>query len=268
MDVDQIIYKSLKYPASDWGKVLTLGAFIILPFLILFGALMLTGFINNVVITVVLVILGIIILILALIAIYGYLFRVIKASLADLNDLPNFDDWGEMIVDGLKVAVVNIIYSIIFGLLMLIPLGIMIVAIIFLGAPLYTASTFTDLTSFFGAGFGFWVFYLLYFIVYLIMLLLMALAAILVPLAIANMAYRDDFGAAFNFSQLKEKIQSIRWGKAVVWVVATYFVFTIATMVSMITGLLLIGIILVPLLIIPFLAIYYARSIALLYLNE
>lgn len=268
MDVDQIIVDALKYPTLNWGKVFTLGAFIIVPFLILFGALLLGGFINNLAITLLFIILGLIILILAMIAIYGYLFRVIKASLADINELPNFDDWGGMLVDGVKILVVNIIYGLLFGLISLIPLGIMFLAIILLGAPFYGISSVSDPANFLGAGFAFWVFYLLYFIVYLILILLMLLATILVPVAIANMAYRDDFGAAFNFSELRKKIESIRWGKAIVWAIAIYFVITLATIVAMITGLLVIGIILVPLLIIPFMAIFYARSIALLYLNE
>ena len=40
------------------------------------------------------------------------MFRIIKATLAGLDELPEFDEIGEMFVDGLKIFVVAIVYAI------------------------------------------------------------------------------------------------------------------------------------------------------------
>ncbi|MEG3224225.1 MAG: hypothetical protein BME94_01545 [Methanobacteriales archaeon Met13] len=267
MDVDQIICKSLEYPRSSWGKVATLGVILIVPFLVLFLLVILGALTNNAAVTAIMAILGIFLAIIAKIVISGYLFRVIKATIAGMDDLPNFDDWGDMIVGGLKVIVVYFVYGIIFGIVAAIPIGIVIL-LLALSGSLSTAATLTEPLAVFGAGLFVWVMYLSIFIVYLIMLVLGVLYAISVPMAIANMAYMGNIGSAFAFSVLRQKIESIRWGKAIIWVIANYFVFIIAVLISYILGLLLVGIILVPLLVIPFLALFYNRSIGLLYRND
>ena len=43
----------------------------------------------------------------------GYLFRVLKLSIDGVDNLPDFERWGEMFVDGLKVFVVQLTYFII-----------------------------------------------------------------------------------------------------------------------------------------------------------
>ena len=66
MDIGDVISDSLRYPSSDWSKVVILGVLFLISFLIIpiFLAL-------------------------------GYTFRVIKASLAGLEELPAFEEWGE-----------------------------------------------------------------------------------------------------------------------------------------------------------------------------
>jgi hypothetical protein len=130
------------------------------------------------------------------------------------------------------------------------------------------SSSITNPSAIVGLGFIGWLLYIVVFIVYLLILFLGLLYLIVLPLAIAHMAARDDFGAAFSFGELRSKIESIRWGKAIIWVLANYFVYLVAIMVSFILGLLLVGIIIVPLIVIPFLGLYFARSTALLYVNE
>jgi hypothetical protein len=83
MDIGEIVSDSIKYPTSNWGKVLILGVIMIASFLIVPVFLLI-----------------------------GYLFRIIKATLAGLDELPEFDEVGEMFIDGLKVFVVGIVYSI------------------------------------------------------------------------------------------------------------------------------------------------------------
>ena len=52
-------------------------------------------------------------LIIPLLAVYGYLLRVIKRSLEKDPQPPSFGDWGDIVIDGVKVAVIGIVYSII-----------------------------------------------------------------------------------------------------------------------------------------------------------
>ncbi|HMK54970.1 MAG TPA: DUF4013 domain-containing protein [Methanobacteriaceae archaeon] len=266
MDVDQIICKSLEYPRKSWGKVAILGAILIVPFLLLVLLVFLGILANNAAVIVIMAILGILLAIVAGILIYGYLFRVIKATIAGMDDLPNFDDFGDMVVGGLKVLVVQIIYGLIFGIIAAIPIGIVMLVLGLSGA--LSPTTFTDPAAFLGAGLFMWVMYLAIFLLYLVLLVIGILYLIVVPMGIANMAYLGNIGSAFAFSDLRQKIESIRWGKAIVWVIATQFVFTVAVLISYILGLLLVGIILIPLLVIPFMVLFYARSIGLLYRND
>lgn len=267
MDVDQIINDSLGYARSEWGKVATLGAIVIVPFILIILFFFLGVLTNNPAVIIIFSIIGILLWIIAAIFIYGYLFRIIKATIAGINDLPNFDDWEEMIMDGLKVIAVNIVYGILFGIIVAIPIVILVLIFGFLGS-LFSPYAVTSPISTWGSGIIFWIMYLVIFIIYLLMIGLMLLYMILVPLGIANMASSGKIGSAFNFTEIRNKIESIRWGKAIIWAIAINFVITIAVLVSYILGLLLIGIILIPILVIPFMGIFFARSVGLLYLNN
>jgi len=50
--------------------------------------------------------------------VYGY-YLVLKVTVAGFDELPDFDEWGDMLIDGLKVLIVGIVYMlpviIIFG---------------------------------------------------------------------------------------------------------------------------------------------------------
>ncbi|MDO9626530.1 MAG: DUF4013 domain-containing protein [Methanobacteriaceae archaeon] len=274
MDIDQNIVNSLEYARSNWGKVATLGAVLIVPFIIFLAIVFLGALSNNAAIIITLGIMGTILFIIAAILVQGYFYRVIKSTLAGLDDLPDFDEWGEMFTSGLKVLLVQVVYNIIFGIIAIIPIIVIFLIFGLLGGFL---SIFTGALSssaaltpgaLLSSGLLFWGMYLAIFLTYLIMLVVMVLYAIMFPLGIANMAYYDKMSAAFELSQLREKIKDIRWGKAVIWVVAIYFVIIVAVLISYILGLLLVGLILVPLIIIPLMIIFYARSTGLLYLNE
>jgi hypothetical protein len=212
-------------------------------------------------------------LIVAAILVQGYFFKVIKSTVAGLDELPDFDNWGEMGINGLKVIVVTIVYNLIFGIIAAIPIFI-IFLIMGLGGIMggamgsFSNSTALNMAALTSSALLFWGLYLGLFIIYLIMLVVMILYAIFLPLGIANMAYNGKIGDAFALSALREKVSEIRWAKAIIWVLAINFVYVVAFMISYILGLLLVGIIVVPLLILPFLAIFHARSIGLLYLNE
>ncbi|QUH22516.1 DUF4013 domain-containing protein [Methanobacterium alkalithermotolerans] len=273
MDIDQNIVNSLEYARSSWGKVATLGGILFVPFLILFVFIFIGAISNNGFVLGLLIFIGILIMLIAFFLVNGYFFRVIKSTLAGLDEMPDFDDWGELTVDGLKVLLVQLIYTIIFGILAVIPIFIIFLILGLIGSFLGIAGSMADpstLSPAFLAGSGvfIWVMYLGIFLSYLIMIPVGLLYYIVTFIGISNMAYQDNMGSAFAISEIRERISSIRWGKVIIRVIATYFVTTMAVLVSYVLGLLLVGIILVPIIILPFLTIFMARSTGLLYLNE
>lgn len=80
MDFGEILSNSLKYPTKGIGKVILLGIILAIPIVNFIGI--------------------------------GYLLRVMKATVTGFDELPDFDEVGELFIDGLKLLVVGIIYSI------------------------------------------------------------------------------------------------------------------------------------------------------------
>jgi hypothetical protein len=83
MDVKEIISDAIRYPSSDWKKVLIEGVLLILNLTVIlaFGT--------------------------------GYTLRVTKSTLAGYDEPPEFDDWGGMLIDGFKIYIVEVVYFII-----------------------------------------------------------------------------------------------------------------------------------------------------------
>ena len=222
MDIGEIISESLRYPTSDWGKVLILGIIIIAS-----------------------------ILIVPIFLVYGYLFRIIKATLAGLNELPEFDELGEMFVDGIKVFVVGIVYAI--------PV-IIIAAIVGHITGIGSSAGAVSLN----AGF-FWA----EFLGNLVLIIVGIIIGLIEIIAIANMAYYDgDLGAAFKFSEILDHIARIGWGKYI----ATYVIICIIGFVGFLIGIatiiIIVGIVLLPLVIMPFIAMFGVRAIAQLIVDS
>ncbi len=82
MDIGNVVSDSLRYPYSDLKKVVILGVLFLISFLII-----------------------------PIFLAFGYMFRVIKSSLAGVEELPTFDEWGEMLVEGIKLTLVYLVYS-------------------------------------------------------------------------------------------------------------------------------------------------------------
>ncbi|HMK54969.1 MAG TPA: DUF4013 domain-containing protein [Methanobacteriaceae archaeon] len=220
MNIGDIISDSIKYPTSNWGKVLILGVIMIAS-----------------------------ILIVPIFLVYGYIFRIIKATLAGLDELPEFDEIGEMFVDGLKIFVVAIVYAI--------PVWIISALFGFIlgGAMTATTTTTLDPTMVWALFAGN--------IVFAIVAVIIGLIEIM---AIANMAYYDgELGAAFRFSEILDHISRIGWGKYIVTYIVIAIIAFIGFLIGMLTLFILIGIILLPLVIAPFIAMFASRAIALLF---
>lgn len=220
MDIGEIVSDSIKYPSSNWGKVLILGVIMIAS-----------------------------ILIVPIFLVYGYVFRIIKATLAGVEELPDFDEIGDMFVDGLKIFVVAIVYAI----------PVYIIALILnliIGASMTVTSTTTSLdpTMFWGLIVGN--------IVFIIVALIIGLIEVI---AIANMAYNDgELGAAFRFSDIMNIIATIGWGKYIATYIVIAIIGAIGFFIGMLTMFILIGFLLLPLVIAPYIAMFGSRAIGLL----
>ena len=85
--IGEIISNAVTYPSSDWKKVIILG---------IFFNFKLHNCRNILCIRI--------------------LSEIIKSTIAGIDELPDFDDWGDMFIDGLKVLVVYIVYLLIPGI--------------------------------------------------------------------------------------------------------------------------------------------------------
>jgi len=228
MSIGEILKDSIKYPLSDGKKILILG--VIILFSEISGIATFLGT-RNVALIGLLMIIGVLIDALA----YGYLFRIIKSSLAGLAELPNFNSWFEMFIDGIKLLIVSTVY--------LIPALIMNLV----GGVL-------DLIA------------ILYFII-IIPILLIAICNM------ANTD--GKLSAVFRFREIFNKIKNIGWANLIIWYIVTgilllimSFIGLIVTMIIAMLTSLIVGIVLFSLIIVPYLAIYLFRGVALFYMSK
>jgi Protein of unknown function (DUF4013) len=232
MDIGDVISDSLRYPSSDWSKVVILGVLFLISFLIIpiFLAL-------------------------------GYTFRVIKASLAGLEELPAFEEWGEMFVEGIKLFLVYMIYSlpaiiiIIISFISLWASLISLTNIIQASGNTVTPNMFLALTGS-SAIIGLIIVGLYILVIYPIM-----------AVAIGNMAYYNgELGAAFRFDEILSIISQIGWVDLIIWYIVVIIVgVAIGLVVSIISIIPIIGWIILIFLVYPYFYLFYARAIAWLY---
>jgi hypothetical protein len=225
MEIGEIISNAVKYPSSNWKKVIILGIFFILSFVII-----------------------------GIFFILGYYLRIIKSTIAGIDELPEFDDWGDMFIDGVKVLVVHFIYLLIPGII----IGVGVFASI--------ASLATTNTSIYTAPASFFALIGITGIIGIILALIFVLFA---HIAVANMALYDEIGAAFRFSEIFDKIKMIGWGKYIIWYIVMLI---IGFVVGLIAGILniipLIGIIIALLVIYPYFVMFFSRSLGLIFVSS
>ncbi len=219
MEIGEIISDAVKYPSAAWSKVVILGIILIIPIVNFIGL--------------------------------GYLFRILKATFAGIDELPDFDSVGELFIDGLKIIVVSIVYAI-----PVIIIGGIIALLLNISPTATTSPTGLDMFAF-----------ALSYSVYLIVALIIGLVQVV---AIGNMALYNELGAAFKFSEIMDRIAVIGWGKYIAWyvimVLLALVAYAIAAAITLVTfG---IGIILVILIIYPYFSLFSVRSFALLFADS
>jgi len=234
MDIGDVVSDSLKYPSSNWSKVVILGILLLISILIIPIFLSL-----------------------------GYMFRVIKATLAGVDELPSFDEWEEMLIDGVKLFLVYLIYSlpaIIIGIFSVISLWSSLRSLTYItqtsGGNITPDAFFNILGGTFLIGMIIAGLYIL--VIYPIM-----------AVAVGNMAYYNgELGAAFRFDEILSTIYEIGWVDLIIWYIMMIVLGSIIGFIGGIIGIIpIIGWLVIILIVYPYLYLFYSRAVARLYLS-
>ncbi|PSP48400.1 hypothetical protein BRC60_07415 [Halobacteriales archaeon QH_1_68_42] len=190
---------------------------------------------------------------LTIIPLYGYLLEVLDRGRTGQRGLPEFGDWETLIMDGLKVFVVNLIYT-----------GIPTIVLSVVGGLGFFLFLIGGITLQNGNGGGGGVFLLILLVVGLLSLVafvLLLVATLMLPAALARMRVEDDLRAAL---QVREVFEVAKNGE---YIVAVLLAFVVGFGFSLVGGLLLIVLIGIPILLYGFMIVFhlygqgYARAV-------
>lgn len=139
----------------------------------------------------------------------GYLVRTIRAGMEGADEPPVFDEWGELLTEGLVASIIGLVYQII-------PL---VVFFVFVGGSIMALATGSRT----GAGVGF-----AGLLGGLFLWWILALVFGYVGFAgVANYARERNFGAGFDFDVISDVVTSRAYMLAWVYVIALNIVVTI-----------------------------------------
>lgn len=133
----------------------------------------------------------------------GYSLRIVKSTILGFDDLPDFDDYGNLIDDGLKFVAANLIYNI--------PLY----AVIVISVVVASGQSDLGMTS--------------YYFLTTIVIVGYLINIIAIP-AVANMAYEDKFRAVFDFKRIFTVIKNVGWAKYLLYLLIYTLIVEILTL--------------------------------------
>lgn len=283
MNIGEILKDALKYPLSDWKKILILGIIIVIS-----GIPSIALYLGTTNTYVIFLLIGIGFIIGFLVN--GYMFKIVESSLDGKIGLPEFKNLINMGIDGFKVFMVFIIYlflplavilflsSLFFGLDVTV-FGSMFLSVLGSMGPtpldsfvnLIGSIIWSGILNFAGVLYNLFTSVIPF--IYIIIIIPLFLVAI------ANMAYYEgEFRSAFRFRQILDEIKSIGWFNLIKWYIVTGILFSalfiMGNIITYVFSLIHISIIeiivglLVSLTLIPYIYIYLARSLALFYMPD
>lgn len=176
MNMGKIIEDSFKFPASNWKRVLIFGVLVVI---FQFSLQLFALYIDTQ------GVLLIIPFIIAYLLMEGYTLRTIGTSIKWEIEPPEFNNWLKMLVDGFKMILVGLVYGIIPGII----LGVGLFLLIALPTGPYLPGI----------------------LLLLLGLVTLFIVSLLTVMAISNMAYYGELGAAFRFSEVIGKIKKLGW---------------------------------------------------------
>ncbi|MBX0323459.1 DUF4013 domain-containing protein [Halomicroarcula sp. F13] len=164
--------------------------------------------------------------------VFGYLARTLRHVIDGVEEPPAFDDWGPMLVDGLKVFAIGFVYA-------LVPTVIAIAALFATGV---TAGIGGDSS---GAGLAIG---LIAVVTALLVTVVSLLVAYVIPAAVVAWVRTDSLGAAFSPAELRPTVFSRTYATG--WLVA----FGISLLSGIVIGLL--NVVVVGAILAPFVTFY------------
>lgn len=168
MKLSEILSDSFRYPVSNPKRSLTLGI------LLFFSTLVIPAILSS-----------------------GYMLRIIKHSFEGSDELPPFNEWLNMFVDGLKVIIVNIIYTVIPAIIT----SIIVVSIVI---GMFVNAQTTDYNTFMST-------FLLVFLI--VVIIVMTVPYLFRLMALPHMVKNDSLDVLLELRKLLNIIQGIGWGK-------------------------------------------------------
>jgi len=263
MDIVELFKNSLFYPTQDLGKVVLFGVlFVVMSILAILEAfgLGLRDYLGATVVTIISSILFIIITLIIL----GYSLNITRKTIKNVDgEIPELDLLKNFI-DGIKVAILTIVYYII-PVLVLLVVGFLTGAFVNVLQLVSYAATGgagaipQTLLSNLGASF---------LITFLIAGIFFIIFELLLTIARAVLAETESLAAAINIPAVFEKIGEIGWGNYIVWIVVFLILVLILGFISGFIGVIpFIGLIIVSLVVKPYIDMFSSRALGLIY-NE
>jgi len=121
--------------------------------------------------------------------VYGYFVRAARAGYERAGEAPAFEEWGDLLVDGVKVLVVGVVYFVI-------PTVVFVAGVVVAGLGAVASEPMSP-PSAVASGVG-----LVGGLLFLAAAVLYLLAVYLYPAAIVSLSLDDDFSAAFDFTTI------------------------------------------------------------------
>jgi hypothetical protein len=183
----------------------------------------------------------------------GYASKVLKES-PGADSPPKLENYGDMFIDGLKIAIASIIYMLIPLILIAAGVGSFFATMAMGGGTDFMPSGFKPAYTGLLTGTGI-ALALVGAVVAFVMLILLAAG-------IAHMIKTGKFGKAFAFGEILNVIGRVGWGKYIAWLV---LIVILAVIVGAIAGAVPVVGWLIAAIIGPAVTVFYFRSLGLLY---
>lgn len=254
MSISSIFNNALRFPFGNIEKWLVLGILLILgglsSILISFG---IDLGVASIITSIISLIAGLIV--------SGYSLAIIRDTIHGHNQLPSFDI-AENFVDGIKVFILGIVYSII-------PVSVFFALLIVTGAAesfieiinlsIGGAVVPSDLALSFVGSIG---------ITFIISLIVLIIFSLFSTIAMCRLANTGRFSQGFAFSEIIDDFKRIGVGSFIVWWIVLVIISVILVLISVfISAIPYIGYVVSILFIYSFIAIFASRATGLIYSN-
>lgn len=178
--------------------------------------------------------------------ILGYMAKIFRETPSSESP-PKLENYGNLWVDGLKIAVALVLY-------MLLPLILIIVGAVSLFGGVFSRSFGMPLRLV-GGGLGA--------IVLAAGVILAFVIAVITAMGIVHMVKAGSFGKAFAFGEIFSVIRKVGWGQYILWLIV---IFVFGAVVASLGSIPIVGWI-ISMIVSPIFGVFSSRSAALLYVE-